>query len=286
MRTFVFVAGMVASAGTAMGQFSASGLVVLDPSAPGALSMVGNSDITIPARAVYVNSSSNTAVSTTGNALLDAPNLYVVGHASFGGHSRCTGHVTENAVGYSDPLVATAFPSAQGMSDHAALTIRSGTVTIQPGYYSHGISITGNATVTFAPGVFLIGGTGLRVTAGSITGNGVSFVMLAGSLSIAGSSSLTLTPPTSGPMAGVVIGQPRTNTTGMSLAGGSEVNISGAIYAPGATLSLVGNSLINGGSKMGDVVVANRVSLAGTGAIRIGNPLAPPLELPSLPLFD
>jgi len=287
MRAIAFISGLLAFAGSAMAQLSASGLVVLDPSGSGALSMVGNSDVLIPARAVYVNSSSLTAVTTTGNAVLDCPNLYVVGRCSFNGNSRCTGHVAENAPGYGDPLAATAFPSTAGMPQLPAQEIHGGTVTLQPGYYAHGISANGNANVTFAPGVFLIGGSGLSITSANVTGNGVSLVMVAGALNLGGNGTMTLSPPTSGNMAGIVIGQPSSNTTPMSLAGGNTMTINGGIYAPNATLTLTGTSAVNGqGPQMGDLVVANRVAMAGTSVIMIGHPLSPALQLASAPLFD
>jgi hypothetical protein len=286
MRTYAFIAGIVAFAGSAMGQLSASGLVVLDPSGESALTMVGNSDVLIPARAVYVNSSSQNAVSTAGTAVLDCPNLYVVGGCSFIGHSRCTGHVTEGAPGYGDPLSATVFPTAQGMTQLPGQSPH-GTVTLQPGYYAHGISVQGGAHVTLAPGVYLIGGSGLSVTAGDVIGTGVCIVMLEGSLNLGGNGTITLSPPTLGSMGGMVIGQPSTNHSNMSLAGGHNMTINGSIYAPTATLALVGTSSVNGqGPQMGDLVVANRVSLAGTALIQIGHPLSPALQLPTLPLFD
>jgi hypothetical protein len=37
---------------------------------------------------------------------------------------------------------------------------------------------------------------------------------------------------------------------------------------------------------MGDLVVAKRVALTGTGSIRIGHPLSPALQLPTQPLYD
>ncbi len=46
-------------------------------------SMTGNATVTIPARAVYVNSNSSSAVRTTGNASLDAPDVYICGGFSF-----------------------------------------------------------------------------------------------------------------------------------------------------------------------------------------------------------
>lgn len=263
-----------------------SGMVVLDNSASGALSMVGNSTVQIPARAVYVNSSATSAVATTGSALLDAPFLYIVGGATFNGQSRCTGQVISSVAPYVDPYAGMSFPDTSGMTDLGGRSITS-SVTLQPGYYSGGIRISGNAAVTLQPGLYVIGGTGLRVTSGSITGEGVCLAVYAGEVDIAGSSGLVLSPMAGGAYAGMTIAQPSFNTAGMSLAGGAEVDVSGAIYAPRSLLTLVGNSEVNGtGPQMGDVVVANRVTLRGTSVIRIGEPGSPPLRIPTAATYD
>jgi hypothetical protein len=287
MRITLAIVSLGALATTALaGGTYGSGLVVLDRTASGALSMTGNSTVRIPAQAVYVNSSSSSAVSTVGNATLDAPHLYVVGGTSFSGHSGCTGLVTRGTVPYADPLLGLVIPSSQGQTDLGSLSITGGTRTISAGYYSHGISISGNANVTLSPGVYIMGAN-FRLTSGSISGQGVTIVMLHGGLSIAGSSSMQLSPPSDGPMSNVVIVQPSANTTGMSLSGGSDVSISGTIYVPGATLTLTGNSSLEGqGPQMGDLVDANRVTITGTAMVKIGRPDAQPLVLPSVPLFD
>ena len=289
MKRLVSLSALLAFAGTALaGGTSGSGLIVLDQNASAALSMTGNSTIEIPARAVYVNSSASNAVRTVGTATLQTPDLYVVGGTSFTGNSGCTGTVHRAVAPFADPLAGLINPNASGQTPLASPSISGNvTITLSPGYYSQGITVTGSSTVTFSPGVYLIGGGGLRISSGAVTGNGVVFVMLAGSLNIAGCSSLHLTAPTSGNLAGVVISQPASNTSGMSLAGGSQVDISGTIYAPGATLTLTGNSTLAGvGPQMGDLVIANRVAMTGTGAIKIGRPASPAISLPSMPLFD
>jgi hypothetical protein len=286
MLTSLVVSVAVAGAALAGDQPVPSGMVVLDSSANGALSMVGNSTVQIPARAVYVNSSSTKAVSTTGSAVLDAPYLYVVGGASFNGSSKCTGQVINSVAPYVDPYAGRQFPDTSGMADLGGRHITT-SVTLQPGYYSGGIRISGNAAVTLQPGLYVVGGDGLRLSSGSISGEGVCIAIYSGSLDIAGSSGMTLTPPADGPFAGITIAQPSFNTEEMKLAGGSEVDISGAIYAPRAMLTMVGNSTVEGtGPQMGDVVVAGRVTMKGTSIIRIGEPGAPPLKLPTAATYD
>ncbi len=289
MNAVAMMVGLLACSGTVLaGSTSGSGLVVLNQTASGALSMTGNSSVDIPACAVYVNSSDSNAVRTVGNASLRTPDLYVVGGTSFAGQSGCTGTVHRAVAPYGDPMAGLSFPSSTGQTDLGSRSISgNSTVTLAPGYYSRGITVTGSSTVTFAPGVYLIGGPGLRISSGAVSGEGVVFVMLGGSLNIAGCSSLRLTAPTGGALAGVVMCQPASNTSTFSLVGGSEVDIGGTIYVPGATVSLTGNSTVVGvGPQMGDLIVANQVSLTGTGSIKIGKPTMPAISLPSLPLFD
>lgn len=288
MKLLAALTGITAFAGSALASGTdGSGLVVLNTTANAALSMTGNSTVRIPARAVYVNSNSRSAVRTVGNATLDAPNLFVVGETSFGGHSGCTGSTTTHCVPYADPLSGVRIPTSTGLTDQGSVSITGGgSRVLSPGYYSHGISVTGNSSVTFSPGVYVINGD-LRITSGTITGQGVCIVMLGGSLSIAGTSGLTLSPPTSGDLANVVIAQPRSNTTGMSLSGGSGVNIAGSIYAPGANITLTGNSTLEGeGPQMGDLVVADTVTMTGTSLIKIGRPTYQAIIPPQMPLYD
>jgi hypothetical protein len=288
MKVFSFVSALLACSGAAFaGGVTGSGLVVLDTSANGALSMTGNSTVYIPAKAVYVNSNSSSAVKTVGNASLDAPDVYCCGGFSFSGNSGCTGAVHPACTPYANPLSGLAFPSANGMSSNAAVNIGAGqNVTLSPGSYPNGIKIQGNSSVTFSPGVYLVGNQ-FKVTAGSISGSGVCIVMVGGAMAIAGTSSLNLSPPADGPMAGVVICQYSSDSEAMSLAGGSEVNIGGTIYAPSSTLTLVGNSsLVGEGPQMGDLVVAKRVSIAGTGSVKIGHADSAAIVLPKLPLAD
>jgi len=285
MKFLSFLLCSAALAGTAMAD-DGSGVIVLDRSASGALSMTGNSSVLIPARAVFVNSNSPTAITTAGNAVLNAPNLYVCGGTNYSGHSGCTGVTHRGALPCQDPMSAFRFPSTAGMASMGPQQITSSR-TLNPGNYDQGISISGNAQVTLNPGAYLIGGSGFRLTSGSVIGSGVTLVMLQGSLSLAGNGNVQLSPPGSGDMGLAVIVQPCTNGNAMSLAGGSNMIIVGSIYAPAATIGLTGNSTAAGsGPQMGDVVIANRLSLTGTSQVRIGRLDMHALSPPRLPLCD
>lgn len=286
-RTTSVVSLLLAGSCAFAGEVSGSGIVVLNPTASGALTMSGNAAIEIPARTVYVNSNSSSAVRTNGGVVLDAPMLRVCGGTQFSSASTVTGTVVRGVAPFADPLSGTVFPSSTGMTDLGSRSIASGsTVTLNPGYYSGDISVTGNSNVTFSSGVYVIRGN-LKITSGTIVGNGVTFVMLSGSVDIAGCSRLDLSPPTTGGLAGIVIAQPSTNTNKLSLSGNSTTVVSGSIYAPGAQTSLTGTSTATGeGPKMGDLIVTNTLTVAGTSRVRVGNAAAPAINLPSMPQFD
>jgi hypothetical protein len=289
MKRLAVITGLVALAGTTAAHgTTGSGLVVLSQTASSALRISGQAAVRVPAHAVYVNSSSPTALVTNGQAILDTPNLYIVGGYSFTGNSGCTGQVNCGGAPYQNPCGGLAFPSTNGMQTYAAVTINNGgTYTLEPGHYPNGITITGNATVTFNPGTYVVGGSGLRISAGNVAGYGVCFVMQSGKFDIAGTSSLIMTAPSSGMMQGYIFVQPGTNTQQMDFAGGSMTVVTGTIYGPTATARLVGNAQLEGeGPQWGDLVVANMVELTGTSLIKIGRENLQALVLPKLPLFD
>src|SRR5205085_10676317 len=106
---------------------------------------------------------------------------------------------------------------------------------------------------------------------GNVIGNGVTIVMLQGALTFGAQANANLTPPGTGDMGLAVIVQPSTNTSTITVRGGSSMMIDGTLYAPAATVSLAGNSSATGtGPQMGDVVICNRLSIAGTAQVRIG----------------
>ena len=233
MKCLASLTVLAALAGTAAAQVApGSGLVVLNQTASGALRMTGNSEVRVPAHSVYVNSSSQTAVTTVGQAILDTPHLYIVGAANFtaGSGSHCTGTVVTGGAPYQNPCSGFMYPSPMYMEDRGGRSITGGgNVTLLPGYYSGGISVTGNSTVTFSPGNYVIAGNGLKVTSGAISGQGVHVCVMQGSFDIAGASSFNFSPQLSGHQAGVTFSQPAMNTAMLKFAGGSTTTVYGTL---------------------------------------------------------
>ena len=120
---------------------------------------------------------------------------------------------------------------------------------------------TGNRAYPLTPGVYFISGT-LTLTGGSsITGTGVTLVLLPGaSIDTKGGGTLTLTGPTTAPSTSslpaslqadaslfqdmALYAAPTTPPTAMQFGGTSNINLAGNMYAPTASVTLQGNPTI------------------------------------------
>ncbi len=149
-------------------------------------------------------------------------------------------------------------PTQPGNSPTNSGTV-NGTTTLQPGTYT-GLNFNGSGyTVTMEPGLYYFTGS-LNIGAQNLTGTGVTIYMESGALTMNSASQMTLSAPTSGPQAGMLIWEASNNTSSMILDSGSNSSWGGAIYVPDAQLTL------NGGSTAAayGMVVANSVMLNST----------------------
>lgn len=247
---------------TTGGSGGGAGMLLLSPNGNPALSLKGNGNITVEGGNVQVDSSAAGAVGLVGNGNLTAIALNVVGNYSTKGNGTINGQTNTGAPPMTDPLASLPVPS---VTNNQGSVPKKGGVTLQPGYYPNGISLTGG-TVTLSPGIYNLGGAGLDITAnGSLVGNGVMLYLSDGAgISLTGNGSVTLTPPTSGTYQGVTIFQDRADSTGDTLHGNGNINIDGAIYLPDAAVGLTGN-----GDTIGSQIIANTASFTGNGTLNI-----------------
>ena len=229
-------------------------IIVLDPSARGALSLSGNASIDVPG-VVYVDSSSSAALSASGSAKITAYAIDVVGGDLKSGKASFNPGPTTGANTLSDPLSGLALPSVSGMQNYGTEKLSgNSSATIQPGIYSQ-ISVSGNAKLTLSGGVYIIDGGGFSVSGNaSVTGSGVMIVNAGsnypstgggyGGVSVGGNGSCSLSPLLSGTYAGIEIFQPKDNAKGLSVSGNAS-RMTGVIYAPAAQLNESGNARLN-----------------------------------------
>lgn len=144
-----------------------------------------------------------------------------------------------------------------------AAYLRSGTYTID-GYAAFGAHNSGNANCEG------FGDIGVKAENVSLVLSGTSTASGACSGQVfcvaSGYSNVTITAPTSGPMAKLAIIGPTTSglTGGAALnQGARNASISGALYFPNGAFSMSGGASIGGGSSQCLQIVGSRVSLSG-----------------------
>ena len=112
-----------------------------------------------------------------------------------------------------------------------------------PGVYCGGISTGGTTNIRFQPGIYVLRNGGLTTSGNTVgVGSGVAFYLTGSGTAVqlqndyvdlSASTTLTITAPTTGAMAGIVIYQDGSDTTGAltnTLSGNSQVNFTGLLY--------------------------------------------------------
>jgi hypothetical protein len=245
----------------------APSILVLNPTASGALSVSGNASISIAGN-VVVDSNSTSALTEKGNASITAASIQVVGGDQKTSNATWSPTPVTGAGSVPDPLAGLAAPT--GGVAQGSVNLTRGSLTINPGIYTQ-INVSGKAQLTLNPGVYILAGGGLTVSGNaSISGTGVTLYNTEsafpnpggtyGGITLSGNGTFNLTAPTSGPYAGILLFQARTNTRAIALSGNAAEALSGTIYAPAALLFLSGNASLAGS------VVVNELSLAGNAA--------------------
>ena len=244
------------------------GILVLNPTASGALMVSGNSVINETAD-VIVDSSSATAIQASSNASVTSAATEVVGGVQVTGNAKFHPAPVKGVAAIPDPFLNLAAPSGGTFQGAVNLTGNSA-LTINPGIFSS-ISVSGNAKLTLSPGIYAIAGGGFTVSINAtVTGSGGVLIYNAGSnypnpggsfgsITISGNATVKLTPATTGNYAGIGIFQSRDNSKVFTLGNNSQLGLgsTGILYAPSALVQLSGNS------NMAGALIVNELALSG-----------------------
>jgi hypothetical protein len=173
-----------------------------------------------------------------------------------------------------DPFYSTYYSQLSTPSGVGAGTVSGDTYS--PGEYSS-LSFSGNRSYTLNPGIYYV--TGQISIQGNVTviGNGVTLIGGPdGSLSMTGTATVNLTAPSTGPTAGLLFGT--TSSNSMKVAGTNNEVLSGAVYAPNASVTVTGDSKSYTSESTCLDVVASTVTFTGnssftnTGCAGLGVP--------------
>ena len=202
----------------------------------------GNGSITVNGGGIQVNSNSATrAGCASGNALVNADSISIVGGYRTSGNADWTPDPTTGAPFLPDPLGGLAAPPIPTNPDGACpdYSISSNDAdTINPGLYCS-ISASGNSTLTLNPGVYYIDNGNFSESGNAnITANGVMIYMEDGDFTIIGDGTMLFTAPGSGDYEGILLNLTSGN---FSISGNGTLTSSGMVYLDGGDFSLSGN---------------------------------------------
>lgn len=262
------------------------GICVISGNQPDALTVTGNSTISVASGPIVVNSNSSSALYAKGNASISASSIDLVGNWNQGGSSNVSFTPAPPVTGVSpikNPLSGIPAPIVSGPS-YNANSPASSTFTMQPGIYTNAFSLNSGQDITMAPGIYVFEGglsLGSNVT---LQGSGVTMYFTCSGYSssnttpcVAGSSSdasfdasagatYNLSAPSSGDYQGILMMADPNNTATMNISGTSSVTTDGTIYAPNEAINVSGNG---SGASLDSIIVASSLNVSGNGSLNL-----------------
>lgn len=229
-----------AVAGNVSGNAAYSVMALDQTCTSGDVSLSSQGQLEIDGGDILINSCSSSAGQNSGNLNIHSPyGTDVVGNVTGSGWNATPGHAVE-----ADPFAGIARPSTNGLSTYTP----SCTGTNQPGIYTTAFS--SNCDYTLAAGTYILKGGGISLQGNSsMTASGVTLFLTnsnypasggsCATLALNGNNQTTLSAPTSGTYAGMLIWQDSVCTGALSIGGNGQIASTGTIYAPSA--SVVGN---------------------------------------------
>jgi Flp pilus assembly protein TadG len=252
---------------------SHSCVLALDSTASSAIGVQGSTAVTLNNCAMFSDSNSTSGVSAGGSSTISALSVGSVGGISGASNITAVQGLARNASAISDPYADVSVPAFYGCN--ATNYTSKTTETLDPGVYCGGLNLNAGANVTLNPGIYYMDRGSLNVAGGStLTGSGVTIVFTSSTGSsyatakIVGGAVINLSPPTSGPTAGIVLFGDRAMPVGtsFSLGGGASQTFAGATYLPKGAISFSGGaSTYNGCSQ----VIADTINFVGNSGLAI-----------------
>ena len=268
-------------------------LFALSPDAEGAIKLAGGASVELGC-GVFANSDDPEAIQVVGGGCLTATAVVTAG-GSVGDCIIITpmGDVVEQASQQLDPLSHIETPEWAGCDHTAKINITgSADVTLKPGVYCKGVSITTSGTVTFEEGLYIFDGAGINIGSSATVVNepgdtvdpefpgGVMFFFTinttqADNFSIAAQADVTFNAPRGGVYNGVFFYQDRdvTGSINHNFTGGVTMDIDGIIYAANQDIKY------SGGAESRDsntFIVASTITFTGQSTLTNLSPVTPP----------
>lgn len=281
----VFTGGTldVSARAVARGEPLRVGVVLLNPNKSGAFTNSAAAFVLVN-KPLVVNSTSTSAIQSTGLAVLSLSRIDVTGGINSTTVLPLTTRVRTGVAPTLDPYAYVPVPdeSAMPVRSAAPLTISLGAAVLQPGVYKGGIRATGASVVVMLPGTYVMQGGGFRVDgAAVVTGlgttvyNTTSSTYASGPIAVGGLGNVVMTAPLSGTYQGFSFFQHRGLAQPVSVTGLGLTVVTGAVYAAAAPVNLNGTAAV-GVDILGGSYVADSMTVSGIGAVTVDLGLNPP----------
>jgi hypothetical protein len=227
-----------------------NGIIVLHPTAQGALYANGNGSTSVANANIIVDSNNSLAAETVGNAVITDVNKVIDITGSNPGYSGdFKGTILTGQYPVPDPLAYLPEPDPNTMPIQTVPSTGND-ITLYPGVYQGGLSFSGQTNVTMKPGIYYMQGGGFSFAGqGNLNATGVMVFSDVG-ISVTGLGSVTWSPPTTGIYKGISYFEDRLSSATAKVAGNGQYNITGTFYVAGGLTDLQGN---------GDASVASQV---------------------------
>jgi Flp pilus assembly protein TadG len=273
----------ISARGVAMVKLTGEACVLaLDPAASVGVLTQGSTVDSLNGCVVAANSTSDTAITVSGNAAMTAYSLWTAGGVSQGGSSSLS--LTQPAKtrmwALQDPYADETIPASLGSCKADGLKLTNITQTLQPGTYCNGLEIGAKANITLAPGTYYIDKGDLTVNAqATLTGTNVTIVLTSsgaasqiGTVTINGGAVVNLTAPPdadTGHRGMIFFQDRRASAAGTAkLNGGATMNLFGAAYFPAQAIQFSGNN--SSSSPECTQIIGRTVTFIGHSAVKDG----------------
>ena len=245
-------------------------LLTLDSTLAKDMTISLGSNINAASCAVYSNSNAPDSINVTDASMLNSAFACVRGGYT-GNAANYTNTPMTGCPALKDPLASRLPPPIPAACDFTKLVIKQKTTTITPGRYCGGLTIQAGSNVTAMPGVYIIQNGGLTLlTNSTLTGAGVGFYLTGynTTLNFEPTTTVDLSAPINGPMAGMLIWEERQSslTTVHTISSQNAHNLLGTLYFPNGNL-VIGSPNAVGDRSSYTIIVSRQLTLQNSPAL-------------------
>lgn len=223
---------------------------------------------------LYSNKTGSGSIALSGTATAEAEGFCAVGTISTGNNTTMLGKRRQGCYTLDDPMAEWQAPSTSWACTYNNFKKQANTkktITLSPGVYCGGLQVSGYDYVKLEKGTYFVDGGPLKINSKvELTGSEVGFYLAntVTAVTINGAATVSLSAPTSGAMAGVLIAMQPGASTQLSadITGTASLYLNGTVYLPQANLELAGTS----STVLAPVtqVLAYSVNMKGTSNLR------------------